>query len=217
MIRPLRSKHLGVLKHIVILYPKDFPVSVWQRISHFESIWIIRGSALEEADLLRAGIFKAKQVIVLADAADSQRGAQQANGRTAGRKKGVDALFDADAIFTYQCVRKMNETAHVVVEIVLHTNVAYLDPVRCIPSISIYVHLSLPSMRHPSSHLTIILVSKESRLNSGDVDYKFTPEFASGALFSTSVLDTLVCQSFYNTKIIEVVNKLIGGVDNRSA
>jgi len=48
------------------------------------------------------------------------------------------------------------------------------------------------------------------------VDYKFTPEFASGALFSTSLLDTLVCQAFYNVKIMEVVNKLIGSVDNRS-
>ena len=57
---------------------------------------------------------------------------------------------------------------------------------------------------------------QESRLNSGDVDYKFTPEFASGALFSTSLLDTLVCQAFYNVKIMEVVNKLIGSVDNRS-
>jgi hypothetical protein len=53
---------LGVLKHIVIVYPKDFPLSVWQRISLFESVWIIRGSALEEADIRRAGIFKAKQV-----------------------------------------------------------------------------------------------------------------------------------------------------------
>lgn len=61
----------------------------------------------------------------------------------------------------------------------------------------------------------IVYVMKESRLNSGDIDYKFTPEFASGALFSTSLLDTLVCQAFYNTKIIEVVNKLIGSVDNR--
>ena len=56
----------------------------------------------------------------------------------------------------------MNESAHVVVEIVRHTNVGYLDP--------------------------------ESGLNSSDIDYKFTPQFASGALFATSLLDTLVCQ-----------------------
>lgn len=93
----------------------------------------------------------------------------------------MDALVDADAIFCYQCVRRMNEQAHVVVEIVRHTNVGYLDP--------------------------------ESGLNSSEVDYKFTPQFASGALFATSLLDTLACQAFYNTKIIDVINKLIGAVE----
>ena len=55
LIRPLRAKNLGELKHIVIIYPNDFPPAVWQRISIFESVWIVRGSALEEADIRRAG------------------------------------------------------------------------------------------------------------------------------------------------------------------
>lgn len=55
LIRPLRSRSLGELKHIIIVYPNDFPLAVWQRISVFESVWIVRGSALEEADLRRAG------------------------------------------------------------------------------------------------------------------------------------------------------------------
>lgn len=91
LIRPLRAKNLGPLRHIIIIYPYDFPLAVWQRISIFESIWILRGSALEEADIRRAGknfvlfskhdictftfeyitfylgIFKAKEVVVLAD------------------------------------------------------------------------------------------------------------------------------------------------------
>lgn len=67
-------------------------------------------------------------MVVLADASDSLRNDQQAYSKP-GSKKGIDALVDADAIFCYQCVRKMNEQAHVVVEIVLHTNVGYLDPV----------------------------------------------------------------------------------------
>ena len=57
LIRPLRARHLGELKHIIIIYPKDFPPAVWQRISIFESIWIVRGSALEEADIRRAGTY----------------------------------------------------------------------------------------------------------------------------------------------------------------
>ena len=55
LIRPLRARNLGELKHIVIIYPNEFPPAVWQRISIFESIWVVRGSALEEADIRRAG------------------------------------------------------------------------------------------------------------------------------------------------------------------
>eukprot|EP01039_Chlorochromonas_danica_P014515 gene14515-16960_t len=90
----------------------------------------------------------------------------------------MDALVDADAIFCYQAVKRLNEAANVVVEIVRQSNVSYLDP--------------------------------ETGLNSNDIDYKFTPQFASGALFTTSLLDTLACQAFYNTKIVEVINRFVG-------
>lgn len=155
LIRPLRAKYLGNLKYIVILYPDDIPHAVWQRISIFEGILIVRGSPLEDNDIRRAGIFKADNVVVLS----SNMSIVHEVGRTSA---GNDALLDADSIFTYQTVRRMNEDAHVVVEIVRHQNVRYLDP--------------------------------ESGLNSGEVDYKFTPQFSSGALFTSSLLDTLVCQ-----------------------
>ena len=115
---------------------------------------------MKHIQLSCTGIFKAKQVVVLADSSAATHSATSQNA--SGSAAGLDALVDADAIFCYQCVRKMNEQAHVVVEIVRHTNVGYLDP--------------------------------ESGLNSSDIDYKFTPQFAAGALFATSLLDTLVCQ-----------------------
>jgi hypothetical protein len=191
LIRPLRAKSLGILKHIIILYPTDFPIRVWQRISIFESVWIVRGSPLEENDLRRCGIFKAKQIVLLASAAGGGIGFGSAGSEEGQPKKsssgsssssaipGLNALDDVDAIFCYQAIKRMNESAHIVVEIVRHTNVGYLDP--------------------------------ESGLNSSDVDYKFTPQFSSGTLFATSMLDTLVCQSFYNTKIIDILNKFVGG------
>ena len=40
---------------------------------------------------------------------------------------GDEALVDSDAIFTYQCVHRMNPFAHVVAEIVHHSNISYLD------------------------------------------------------------------------------------------
>lgn len=175
LIRPLRAKTLGTLKHIVILYPDELPLAVWQRISIFESVWIVRGSPLEESDIRRCGIFKCKQVVMLADA--SMVSANAAMDRT-HNVADMDALVDADAIFCYQAVKRLNEAANVVVEIVRQSNVSYLDP--------------------------------ETGLNSNDIDYKFTPQFASGALFTTSLLDTLACQAFYNTKIVEVINRFVG-------
>jgi hypothetical protein len=74
----------------------------------------------------------------------------------------MSALDDVDTVFCYQAIKRMNESCHIVVEIVRHSNVGYLDI--------------------------------ESGLNSSVIDYKFTPQFSSGSLFATSLLDTLVCQ-----------------------
>jgi hypothetical protein len=158
LILPLRSRSLGPVRHIIIMYPYDFPAALWQRICIFSSISILRGSALEEADMYRAGIFKAKHVIVLAEAAAANVSAKAASA--AGE---LDALVDADAVFCYQCIRHMNESAHVVVEVVKQTNVSYMDP--------------------EGGALSI--------------DYKFSPQFASGALIVSSLLDTIACQVIF--------------------
>jgi hypothetical protein len=145
LIRPLRARYLGQMKYIVILYPFDIPHAAWQRICMFEGILVVRGSGLEEADVRRAGIYRASQVVVLADTVSDRSTASS----TKGSKKGSnsDALVDADAIFTYQCVKRMNADIHAVIEIVHQDNVSYLDP--------------------------------ETAMKSGDIDYKFTPQFAS--------------------------------------
>ena len=178
LIRPLRARQQGTLRYIVILYFGDIPHAVWQRISVFEGILVVRGSSLEEADIRRAGIFQAQKVIVLADA---EGDALSGGGTTATAS--LEALVDADAIFSYQCVRRMNENAQVVVEIVKHSSIGYLD--------------------------------QESSLTSGEVNYRFTPQFASGALFTSSLLDTIVCQAYYNPLIIKVMNKLISGIEHK--
>jgi hypothetical protein len=176
LIKNLRAKYLEILRHIVILTPFEFPHHVWARISIFKGILVMRGSSLEEADILRAGVFKAAQVIVLADAS--------ASGKHTHKSGGI-ALIDADAIFSYQCVRRMNDNCSCVVEIVRSENVGYLDPEGVLAS-------------------------------GGKVNYNFTPQFASGALFTTSLLDTLVCQAFYNNKIIKVLSEMFSGVDRKS-
>ena len=171
LIRPLRARYLGTMKYIVILCPGDIPHNVWQKISIFDAILIVRGSPLEENDLIRAGMFRAKQVVVLADSIKSN-----------DLSKSHDALVDSDSIFCYQAVKRLNLSTQVVVEIVRQSNIGYLD--------------------------------NSDSSQSYDEFYKFSPQFASGALFTTSLLDTLVCQSFYNPMIIKIIHKLISGVDH---
>jgi hypothetical protein len=173
-IRPLRAKYLGKLKHIVILFPYHIPGNIWRKLSQFEGILYVRGSPLEENDIKRAGIFRASQVVVLADpdisssstssSSDSSSSATatgpsfSSSSSSSSSSAYVDALIDADAIFTYNCVKRLNEKAQVVIEVIQQQNISYLE------------------------------------LKSSDIDYKFTPNFASGMLFTSSMLDAVVCQ-----------------------
>lgn len=174
LIRPLRAKYVGVLRPIVILSPDEIEHDVWDRISMFDAVWVVRGSPLEERNLRRAGIFQVKRVLVLAD------GTSESDGEGGSS---MAALVDSDAIFAYQRVRKLNPLAQVVIEIVNTSNVGYLyTPTRSI------------NQPPPS-------------------DYKFSTQFAAGELFTTSLLDSIVCQGYYNPHIISVIDKLISGVD----
>ena len=134
----------------MIISPEDIPHDVWSRIAIFDAILIVRGAALEEANLRRAGIFRCAQVVVLADG----------NSESGSSGVGMEALVDSEAIFSYQLVKRMNAGTQIVVEIVNTSNISYL----------------------------------ESDGSSNEQNYKFTPQFAAGNLFTTSLLDSIVCQ-----------------------
>ncbi len=153
LIRPLRAKYLGPLRYIVILYPYDIPADVWQRINVFDSILIVHGSPLEEVNLRRAGIFRAAQVIVLAEGS---------SGKDANK---MDALVDSDAIFAFQHIKRMNPTTQVVIEIVNQSSISYLQ-----------------REFRGGGH--------DNKMN----NFKYTPLFASGTVFTTALLDSIICQ-----------------------
>ena len=178
LVRPLRAAYLGYIRPIVILTPNPISQAIWARISIFQGVFVVIGSMLEELDVIRAGIFKASQCIVLADQTEKINGINI----TAGAKATLAALTDTAAIFSYQQVMKMNPKISICIEIVNAANVGFLDP-------------------------------KEGMV-SGEVDYKFTPQFASGALLVSSLLDTLICQvgegeavaAYFNHYIFKVTN-----------
>merc|ERR1711968_76250 len=136
------------------------------------SIFYVRGSGLEENDLIRCGVYKASRVVVLAEFTEK-----------ADDLIATESLVDAEAIFIYQFIQRMNRKVKVCVEMVYPTNIEYLGT-----------------------------KSAKNHLKHG---YKNTAPFAAGELFTTTSLDNLCCQAFYNPMIIRVLTKLIGGADHR--
>ena len=162
LIHQLRSKRYLSCQPIVILYPYKFPSLVWQKIRMYDHLYIVRGFPLSEEDLRRVGVYRCKRAIILADA-DSKSGT-----------KNMESLIDASAIFCYQSLKRMKPTIEVVIEIVMESNVGYLD------------------VDATTSN-----------------DYRFTPQFANGILFTSSLLDTIVCQAFFNVDIIDLILKFV--------
>lgn len=184
LIRPLRAKYLGAYKYIVILHPFVLSDSIWQRIGIFKGILLIRGSPLVEKDIRRAGILRASQVVILANVGGSR---SQTLSSTLASTRTLESLADSDSIFCYNCVRRIKPQLKIVVEMLFLSSIIFLEP---------------------NSNYA-------SNLHSNIEEYKVLPQFASGShVFSSSLLDALLCQTFFNPSIVKVVIKLINGADH---
>ena len=171
LIRPLRCKDIKPQRAVVILYPDPFPDHILEEISKYSQVFVVQGSALTESDLVRAGIFFAGRIIMLASESVAASDVGDA---------GMDSLVDAGSIFAYKLVRNLNRNAHVVVEIVHRQNMAFMG---------------------------------DQDSDKGFSNYRMSPQFASGSLFTSSMLDTLICQQFYNPELTSIVAQLISGMD----
>jgi hypothetical protein len=119
-IMPLRGKNLSTvdLKPIIILSPNlKYLKSVWNRLAFFPMIYIIQGSPLENADLLRSGADVGESAVILAQSKIAFDRSQLEDA----------VLLDADTIFTYQGLVSMNSNVNVQVELITRQNLTFLN------------------------------------------------------------------------------------------
>lgn len=189
LIKPLRAKSLEIVRPIVILTQTELPNSIWTKIAIFANVYLVNGSSLEEEDICRAGIFTAHSVIILSDIHNSHLNSEESTNNDGRNNGSVEAnlLVDSNAIFTYKCVKSLVPNANIIVEIIQQTNVEYLD-----------------------------LEADISRggTECGSSSSFLSPSYASGSLYITSMLDTLLLQSYYMPQIIKVFSKLISNCEN---
>lgn len=177
-IRPLRSRNVGSIQPIIILHDREIEFTYWNRISRFEEIFFIKGSRLESADLVRAGILQAKTAIILAP-----------NAATDVHSEESSTLLDADTIFTYQGIKKLNPKINVVAEFISASNTDYVtDQVAASAAKG-----QDDTERNPSLELQ-----------------------ASGSIYNASLLDTLLSQTFYNPRINTILRELITDCDREA-
>lgn len=81
-------------------------------------------------------------------------------------------MLDAQTIFKYNIIKKKNPKVNIVTELVNHENIAFL--------------LNNPLLYH-------LLIQ---------FNYDQTPVFASGEVYLSSLMDSLICQAYYNPALI---------------
>ncbi|EWS75923.1 calcium-activated potassium channel protein (macronuclear) [Tetrahymena thermophila SB210] len=185
-IMPLRAKHLDNYPAIILLNDKEPTEKAWNLVSLFPNIYFVKGSALNQRDLIRANIQKAQTVVILASEfeqsfQDSNKEYENEAKKSMELTKEQEDLLDAKTIFKYKAVQKLKPDIQIVTEFVNPANIAFLSS-------------------DPSDYS---LLKK--------FGYNHTPLFASGEIYISSMMDSLSAQAFYNPALIKVLNLILLG------
>ena len=182
-IKPLREKYLGnfLLRAIVILHDSPPSPSLWNKLSLYDLVFFVQGSGLEPYDLERAGISFASTAVVLTKSSVEQT-------------KLPETYVNSDAIFTFQCIKRMNSRIPVLVEVTDGRSIDFLQKSN--------VQKSESAMRNRGQPGAELITSD---------NYSVSPLYASGQVHVSTIADKLVSQSFYNPHIVSFVKLLNTG------
>mmetsp|Transcript_35561 Transcript_35561/g.34594 ORF Transcript_35561/g.34594 Transcript_35561/m.34594 type:complete len:309 (+) Transcript_35561:1861-2787(+) len=119
-ILPLRAKYLKTyMQDIVIISPlKNIPSEIWDSIARFRKIFVITGSPLSREILRKAQIHRADKAVILG------------YDPTIKHKKNEvdfnDEMMDAQAIFIYKAIRRLNPQLQILIELGFSSNIKFL-------------------------------------------------------------------------------------------
>ena len=121
-IMPLRARYLKeyqLQKIVIILGEPDehggdqIDSQIWNSISRFKEVFLVNGSPLKQSTLLNANIHFADKVVIL--------------GTDSTLKSDVnDEMLDAESIYIYQAVQKVNKDVQILTELVYSSNIEFL-------------------------------------------------------------------------------------------
>jgi hypothetical protein len=164
-LKPLRLKRLVCPPSPIVIISRTRPKD-WRSLALFQNVFFVTGSPLEPVDLVRAGVMNARNAVILCSS-----GSQSSN---------AEHLMDAEAIFTFQGIIKINPKCECIVELVSSHSVSYLQ-----------------SGNVENERLTFSVGVDGSLLS---------PVYACGTAFVPVVLHRLTCQAYYNKSLLKMLN-----------
>lgn len=134
---------------------------------------------------------KAKQIVILTpniglETKDHEEAGAEDDVENEDKKDANDEenLLDAKTIFKYNIIKKKNRNVNVVTELINQNNIAFL----------LDSPLMFPFFKY--------------------YKYDQTPVFTCGEVYLSSLMDSLICQAYYNSALINVLKSLLIG-DNK--
>ncbi|XP_062514893.1 potassium channel subfamily T member 2-like isoform X2 [Corticium candelabrum] len=198
-ILPLRAHYIPrcTLRPIVLLLENEPDQRFLEAISCFPQIYYLIGSPNDIDDLLRAGILCAHTIVVVR------------NYDVASE----DPMADAGNIIALQKIFRIFPETNVVTELSTRQNIRFTkfrwswtvgQKVECDNPLS-----SASRTRYERVGMKCARVAPAS-LSRDHMTYMFRPAFAAGNVFTASMLDTLLYQSYVKPWIIPLVEQLLG-------
>ena len=173
-IKPLRAKYLQEyqLQKVVLIMGHSesrggdqIDPKIWGTIAQFKDIYIVNGSPLKQATLMKANVNYADKVVILS------------KDQTSGDEESIrQDMIDAEVIFVYKAIRMCNKNVQILTELVSSSNLEFLMPTdrKC-------------------------------------TDFIKSPLYAAGEVYSSAIIDTLTCQSYYNEHIVTILQQILNG------
>ena len=167
LLMPLRASSMKNQQYPILIIDKNehIPSEIWKEIQYYPDIYFMQGNPIKSKDLQKAGIKKARAVIILSK---STTDIEQAD------------MVDADTIFIYKAIKNETKTALIIAELVSVSAISFIN-------------------------------STSDDSNVRKQGYWLSQPFAVGEIYISSMLDTLICQAFYNPYITDILQQLIMG------
>ncbi|XP_052763333.1 potassium channel subfamily T member 2-like isoform X2 [Mya arenaria] len=181
-IVPLRSQFIGMksLCPIILLLEETPDVIFQETISYFPLVYWMLGSISSVDDLLKAGINKASHLVVV--------------NKEQSENESEDTLADSETIVAVQTIFKLFPNANIITELNQASNMRFMH---------------FRAHDEYSQKISDLERKLKSSMTS-NLSHIFRLPFAAGQVFSASMLDTLLYQTFVKGYLITFVRLLLG-------